>query len=197
MYRRMESLSGQLEWLGITHLESYRLMLERLRGGDDIAALRVLADVLEPVKEYARPHTQHYETTTPLNRLVDAVRPESDAARNFAALAQKLVNKSATAEDMEAMRKSLIAWRDNDQQLGPLLQSNPLLQEAIPLSQSLSSVAAIGSQALEHLRAGRHAPPGWRQHQLDAITQAQKPQAELLNMIVPPVQKLVEALPSD
>jgi len=197
MYARLEPLSEELDFLGLTHLTGYRLGLERLRGGLDIHALRVLADVVEPVKGYARPQAMHYETSTPLNRLVDVVHPESDGARDFAGMVQRFLNKTSTPEEIEATRKKLIAWRDNDQQLRPILQNNALLQEAIPLSQNLTTIATAGLQALDYLSSGGHAPAAWRQQQLDALKQAQKPQAELLNMIVPSVQKLVEATTPD
>src|SRR5205807_5894773 len=54
MYSRLKKISADLEWLGLTHQSSYRLMLERLTGTNDIHALKVLADVVEPVKGYAR-----------------------------------------------------------------------------------------------------------------------------------------------
>lgn len=193
MYRRLAWVSGRLEWFGLEHLQSYRLMLERLRGGTDIQSLRVLADALEPVKDYARPKTRHYETTTPLNRLVDAVRPESDAARVFAGEVQRFLNKTPLPVDLEEMRRSLAAWRDNDQQLQPVLQGNPLLQEAAPLSQNMAAIAAVGLEALNALNAGARVPAAWRQQQLDFLKQAQAPQAELLNMVAPSVQNLVEA----
>lgn len=193
MYRRLGKVSERLEWAGLEHLRSYHLMLERLGGGKDLQPLRILADVLEPVKGYARQHTRHYETGTPLNRLVDAVRPESDAARIFSAQVQRFLNKSATADDLAEIQKSLTGWRDNDQQLAPVLQGNPLLQEAGPISQRLSSVAMTGLKAMEYLSAGTHVPADWRQQQLDLLRQAQAPQAELLNMVAPAVQKLVEA----
>ena len=193
MYRRLAKLNERLEWTGLEHVQSYDLMLERLLGGSDIQPLRVLADVLEPVKGYARPHTKHYETTTPLNRLVDAVRPESDAARIFSGRVQRFLNKSAMPDDLSEMQKSLTLWRDNDQQLAPALQDNPLLQEAVPMSQALTSVASAGLKALEYLNAGTRVPAAWRQQQIDLLKQTQAPQAEMLNMIAPGVQKLVEA----
>jgi len=193
MYARLQTVSEDLDFLGLTHHAGHRLGLERLRGGADIQTLRVLADVLEPLKGYARPQAMHYETSTPLNRLVDVVHPESDAARDFAGVVQRFLNKTSTPEEVEAMRKRLTVWRDNDQQLGPSLQNNALLQEAIPLSQNLTTIAAAGLQALDYLNSGGHGPAAWRQQQLDALKQAQKPQAELLNMIAPSVQKLVEA----
>ncbi|HZD92938.1 MAG TPA: family 20 glycosylhydrolase, partial [Candidatus Sulfotelmatobacter sp.] len=134
MYGRLAKVSERLEWLGLDHIRSYRLMLERLRGGTDISRLQVLADVLEPVKNYSRPKTRHYETTTPLNRLVDAVEPESDTARIFSGEVQRFLNKRGSPAELEGMRTALVIWRDNDQQLTPVLQGNPLLQEAVPLS---------------------------------------------------------------
>src|SRR5262249_38285878 len=54
MYQRLEKFSRNLDWLGLTHNSSYSAMLRRLTGGDDIVALRMLADVVEPVKCYSR-----------------------------------------------------------------------------------------------------------------------------------------------
>lgn len=193
MYARLQRISEYLDFSGLTHNTQYGLMLERLRGNNDIHHLQVLADVLEPVKEYARAHTREYESSTPLNRLVDAVRPESDTARQFAAKVDRRLNHSASAADLDELKRQLSLWQSNDQALEPALQSNALLTEAIPLSQTLQSVAAAGLQALEYLDRGGHAPAGWRTQQLTMLQQAKKPQAELLNMIVPAVERLVAA----
>src|SRR5215472_1217860 len=85
MYQRLDVISQWLDAYGLMHNTGYNLMLERIAGSDDIAALRTLVDLLEPVKGYAReglattPPTQ----LTPLNRIVDAARPESLPARRF------------------------------------------------------------------------------------------------------------------
>jgi len=76
--------------------------------------------------------------------------------------------------------------------LQPLLDE-PLLREIAPVSQNLSAVAATAMQALRYLGAGGRAPASWREDQLAFLKEAQKPQAEMLNTIVPSVQKLVEA----
>ena len=84
MYRRMELVSRELELLGLTHRSSYNAMLEELAGGDPVEPLRNLADVVEPVKGYARVSSgPKYTQETPLNRLVDAAEPESMRARDF------------------------------------------------------------------------------------------------------------------
>src|SRR6266705_1249127 len=84
MYARLDVISQRLEWLGITHRTQPRKMLHRIAGpatSEEFAALVTLADVLEPVKDYTRGESTSYQaiTTTPLNHMVDAVPPESDA----------------------------------------------------------------------------------------------------------------------
>ncbi len=192
MYTRLEILSKYLDMIGLAHNAYYRQTLRRLAGGKDSPALQALTDVLEPVKGYARQRTHEYESTTPLDRLVDALHPESDAARHFAELVDGFV-KSRAGSDARTLQDQLTAWRDNDRQLAPTLQGNARLQEVVPLSQNLSAAAAAGLQALDYFKAGGRAPAAWRDSQLNMLKQAEKPQSEMLNMIVPSVRKLVEA----
>jgi len=187
MYRRLEATSRSLEGLGLTHRSSYQPMLERLTGTDDAAPLKVLANLLEPVKFYQRWETHPYTSFTPLNRLVDATRPESDAARQFAGLVQNL------GANKEKIRKQLALWRDNQAELIPVMQRSALLQEAIPLAEDVSALATAGLEALEYIEAGKPVPQTWVDSQLTLLGRAAKPRAELLIMIVPSIRKLVEA----
>lgn len=193
MYARLQKVSEYLDRLGLKHIANHRLMLERLRGSSDIQSLETLAAILEPPKEYYREKTGNYVSTTPLNRLVDAVHPESDAARQFRILVDHVLAHSSTPQEVEEMRSWLTRWRDNDQKLAPVLQESPLLKEIIPVSRGLTDVAATGLQALDYLDHGGSAPAKWRDQQLALLNEAQKPQAELLNMIAPAVKKLVQA----
>lgn len=193
MYARLQKVSDYLDALGLKHKANYRLMLEQLRGSADVQRLETLAGVLEPVKEYYREKYGDYNSTTPLNRLVDTIPPESDTGRQFRNLVDRFLAHSSTPEEVEHMKTWLAQWRGNDQKLSPILQSNPLLKEIVPISQGLTSVAAAGLQALDYLEHGGRAPARWRDQQLALLNEAEKPQAELLNMIVPAVKKLVEA----
>ncbi|HZR29873.1 MAG TPA: family 20 glycosylhydrolase [Terriglobales bacterium] len=196
MYLRLERFSRKLDWLGLTHNSSYSAMLRRLAGQDDIAALRVLADVVEPVKNYSREKTAVVEPTsaTPLNRLIDAARPESDTARQFANLVDALLSgQSNSAESKAQIRTLLTRWRDNQANLEPLLEKSFLLKEVEPVSQNLSALSAAGLRALDYLDSGQLAPQAWKTEQLALIEQAKKPSAQLLLMIAPSVQKLIEA----
>jgi hexosaminidase len=187
MYRRLARVSRQLEGLGLTQRSSYRPMLERLTNMNDAAPLKVLADVLEPVKFYERGETRPYTSFTPLNRLVDATRPESNAAREFAHLLDQVSANHAE------IRKQLTLWRDNQAPLIPVMQRSALLQEAIPLAEDLSALATAGLEALDYVEAGKPAPQAWLDRQGALLDRAARPRAELLIMIVPSIRKLVEA----
>ena len=187
MYRRLDVVSRELDWVGVTHHSSYPLMLARLAGTQSPEALETLADVVEPVKRYIRHNTSAYTSLTPLNRLVDAARPESEKARIFAGMVDHL------SANQDAVRKQLITWRDSREALLPLMQQSALLEEDIPLAEDLSAVARAGLEALDYLDSGNPAPQAWVQEQFVLLDLAAKPHAELLLMIVAPVRKLVEA----
>ena len=54
MYSRIDILSRRLEWLGLTHRSSTNLAMNRMAGTQNATALRTLAEVVEPVKDYTR-----------------------------------------------------------------------------------------------------------------------------------------------
>jgi hexosaminidase len=201
MYSRMNAVSLGLEWLGLAHRSARMHMLHRMAGSADISALRVLADVVEPVKDYTRSavddqgHTiPNIDFHAPLNRIIDAAYPESETARQFASLVQAFLQGGSKDQAAEAQIRSwLTLWRDNDAKLHPVLDQSLLLQEDAPLSQDLSSSAAAGLQALDYLDKSQPAPDAWKTQQLALFDQARKPKANLLLMVVAPVQQLVEA----
>jgi len=196
MYTRMNAVSLDLEWLGLTHRSARTEMLHRMAGAADISALRVLADVVEPVKDYDRwddakgPIDFH----APLTRMIDAVYPESDVARQFANLVQSYIQGGYKDQAAEAqIRAQLTLWRDNDAKLQPVLGQSFLLQEDAPLSQNLSAVGAAGLQALDYLDKGQSPPDAWKTQQASFFEEAKKRQADLLLMVVATVQQIVTA----
>ncbi|MGO9086723.1 MAG: beta-N-acetylhexosaminidase [Candidatus Sulfotelmatobacter sp.] len=196
MYARLNAVSLDLEWLGLTHRSARVHMLHRMAGAGDISALRVLADVLEPVKDYNRWDDSKgpIDFHAPLNRMIDAVYPESDAARQFAALVQTFIQSGGKDQAAETqIRAWLTSWRDNDGKLHPLLDQSFLLQEDIALSQNLSALGAAGLQTLDYLDKSQAAPDSWKTQQLALVDQAKKPQAGLLLMVAPPIGQLIEA----
>jgi hexosaminidase len=195
MYTRLNAVSLQLEWLGLTHRSARTLMLHRMAGTEDISALRVLASVVEPVKDYNRwddakgPIDFH----APLNRMIDAVYPESDVARNFSNLVQTFVQSGNKDQASEAqIRAYLTTWRDNDAKLHTLLDRSFLLEEVAPLSADLSALGAAGLQALDYLDKSQPVTDSWRTQQLAVVEGAKKRKADLLLMVAAPVQQLIE-----
>ena len=196
MYKRMRAVSYELEFLGLTHNAAREQMLQRMAGSADVTPLRVLADVVEPVKDYNRwsedkgPMNFH----SPLNRLIDAVYPESDAARHFGELVTAYIQSGYKDKVAEGeIRSSLMLWRDNDARLHPMLTQSSLLTDDVALSQNLSMVAGAGLNALDYLDRGQPEPDLWKAQQLAVIEIAKKPVDGLLLQITTPVQQLVEA----
>jgi hexosaminidase len=195
MYDRMEAISQQLDWLGLTHNSAYLPMLRRIAGSDDISALRVLADAVEPVKDYTREAQAPAPATsaTPLNRVIDAVRPESTTARQFSAYVDQLLSGKMKPGTENQIRTVLSSWRDHQTELRPLLEQSFLLKEIGPVSENFSALGGAGLAALDYLDRGEPAPAAWVSEQLALIERAKKPQAQLLLVAAPAVEKLVEA----
>ena len=151
MYRRLAAVNYYLDLTGMKQRSNQVLMLKRLAGSEDFAALQTLAAVVEPVKDYTRSSMRDYKVTDPLNRLIDAVSPESSEARE------------------PVSKEKLVKWRDNHARLLPALQRSALLAEVIPLSEGLNRIATIGLEAMEK---GQRRDAAWRKEQLAALERA-------------------------
>jgi len=161
MYSRLDVESARLEWLGLTHRTYERKMLQRIAGPaspEEFAALRNLAEVVEPVKDYTREQTAPVEPTSqlPLNRLVDAVRLESDAGRHFSELVDKFLASSChDAVTATQLRTQLALWSQNNAAFATLTQKSALAKEAILTSRDLSALGIAGLRALDAIAAGK------------------------------------------
>ena len=193
MYERLAVVSQQLEYYGLEHKHFADLMLKRMSGDEDPQLLKILAAVVQPPEGYERGQLKDYESFTPLNRLVDAVPPESDMGRRFNDLAKLIIQGKATAEQLQLARDWLVVWRDNDAKLQPLLGRSELTEELAPLSLNLSHTAQIGLEALDDLSAHRVTDAGAVKEKTAWLKDAEKPQAVLLDMVVPSVELLVQA----
>ena len=99
----------------------------------------------------------------PLNRLVDIARPESDQARRFRDGVQTYIGSRYTDQTSEReIRTRLVAWRDNDARVHPLLARSFLLNELSLLSEDLSSLGAAGLVALDYVDKSEPSPNLWR-----------------------------------
>ena len=198
MYARLRVVSDRLEWLDLTHRTYYRKMLHRIAGGstpEEFAALRTLADVVEPVKDYTREQTATVEPTSqqPLNRIVDAIPLESDMGRHFSELVDKFLSTAChDASTGRELRRLLSLWSQNDPAFASLAQKSFLAQQAAATSSDLSAIGAAGLRTLDAIAAGTQFATD-QQTQLDSVlTEAAKPKGQLLLIPVSSIRKLVD-----
>jgi hexosaminidase len=190
MYKRLDALSISLERLKLLHNVNNRKMLDHIAGKTPQQLFETLSSVVEPVKDYEREKTQAFSTQTALNRLVDAVSPESNDGREFNILAKQAIQDPNSRLEL---RKWFQRWRDNDAKLQPLLSSSSSLQELIPLSHELCNLGSIGLEALDNIEAGSPVTADKRNQELAAIDEAAKPHAELFLVVGSGVRQLVAA----
>src|SRR5436853_795618 len=200
MYERLSQISWRLDFLGLTHNSGYIPMLQRVANREDVTAVRVLTDVVEPVKGYQREKLARIEPRSmdPLNRLVDTVRPESETARLFSNSVNAFVaGRCRDATNKTQIRKMLTTWRDNRAKLEPALGKSFSSGEVEFLSRNLLLVSAAGLSALEYLDNKTAVPHTWKRDHVALLENASKPgSAQLLLMITAPIEKLIDAVSS-
>ena len=201
MYARLDAESTRLEWLGLAHRSFQRKMLQRIAGTwtpSEFDALRALAQAMEHQKDYSREASAGIPPTslTPLNRLVDAVYPESDVSRRFSLLVEQFVASGCKdAAQAAVIRAQLAEWATIDDRLQSLAQRSQLVREAAPASAAFSQAAKIVMDAVDAIQKGMPVSADQKKIQLDSLNaleqQAHKSQLTLPEL--PAFQKLVEA----
>ncbi len=189
MYQRMAAVSSQLEWTGVRHRANYGPMLDRLSAGQPAGPVKVLADASEALGLGPRSRGGRYTTLVPLNRFVDAVRPESESVRALEQAARR-----RNPEDLAALRAQFTQWAANDALLQPMAAQDGFLTELKPLSKDLAELGKMGIQALDYLAGGQKAPATWLTTQTAEIARIQKPNAEVTLAAYRPVKILLDAV---
>jgi hexosaminidase len=198
MYRRLETVSLQLEELGLQHEKNFDLMLRRLTNGGDTEPLRVLMGVIEPIKVYTR-HRQpwRYYSYSPLTRVVDAARPDAPDAREFRGLVHRYLedHKAGLKAPGKAtkIRAWLHLWQDNHTRLKDSIAQSPILQEIEATSEDLAAISAVGLDALKYLEKGRRAKSPWVVQQRQVLEAAQTQASEVELMVLPVIDQMVLA----
>jgi hexosaminidase len=201
MYARLDTESARLEWLGLRHRSFQRTMLQRIAGTwtpAEFDVLHALAQGLEHQKDYTREASAGTPPTslTPLNRLVDAVYPESDVSRRFSLLVDQFVSSGCKDPAIETeIHAQLAEWATIDERLHALAQRSRLVQEATPASAALSLSAKIAMDALDSILKGAPISAEQKKIHLDSLVamEQQAHKSQLTMPELPAFQKLVEA----
>lgn len=195
MYRRLEVESIRLEGLGLTHLSHEGSALRELAGTEEIGPLRVFSSVLEPVSFSDRYDQQHTSQLTPLNNLVDAIRPDPPSRHDTNRLTHQFLRAPAANEEARAsLEKMFRGWAAAAPAIEAQLATRPLLAVALPRAQQLPLLANAGVEALTYLSAGSKAPAGWKKRNLALIEDAKKPVALVRFTFLSPLEELVNAV---
>jgi hexosaminidase len=194
MYRRLAVTSLRLEEVGLTHEKNQAMLLRRLAQGRDIGPLQTLVSVVEPVKEYRRNQQRPQSMLSPLTGLIDAARPDSDAARRFAATVDGLLSDAPRFEaHSQQLRNTLTQWRNAGPELETIIDRSPALHEARPLAKDLNELGTTGLEALSFISRGVAPSAEWRDARLAALDRAASPKGGLEFPIIPSVRQLVIA----
>jgi hexosaminidase len=193
MYRRLEAVAVQLEEFGLTHRTYAGKMLRRLAGSERVEPLETLTGTLAP-KFFAREHVRPITQMTPLTRLVDAVAPDSRAAREFASAVGALLEDAPRFESRrERVRGFLDGWRGVYAPVRVMADRSPLMRDAEPLAGNLSEMSEAGLEAVQYLSAGIAPPAGWREEKLVLLERIAKMPREVEFTIIPSLRRLVFA----
>jgi hexosaminidase len=193
MYARMEAVSGVLEWTGVQHRANYGPMLERMTGGRPTEALRVLADAVEGLGLGPRARAGKYTSLTPMNRLADAARPESESVRAMELAAAKVAaDPKGSPAEAALLRREFARWAANDARFRELAAGSPLLTELLPLSRDLSALGEAGLKLLDGLEKGQAPAAGFVAAQTKEVARMEKPAAELNLAATRPVKALLK-----
>ena len=192
MYRRLAITSLRLEELGLTHEKNQAMLLRRLAGGQDTHPLETLVSVIEPVKEYRRYQQRPQSMLSPLTGLIDAARPDSDDARQFAETVDALLSDAPRFNvQAEQVKGMLLRWRNVGPELEVMIDGSPALHEARPLAKDLVELGRTGLEALSYISSGVSPSTEWRDARLSALEQAAKPKGALEFSVISSLRQLV------
>ncbi len=202
MYRRLMLLDKELETMGVQHTSNGKKLVAEIASEAFKEPAQNLVDVLQEDDFFNR--MQIYRpvlyTTTPLNRFVDAARPESYIAYRF----NKDVAKWIETEDSKARARiiqHLNIWSENYTHLLPVFDPNQKFIENRPLpiisadlirmkeiqthSANLSQLSKI---TLEHLNGTAK-----DESAIDSLLlEAKKPRGGMVLPIVDGLEKLLK-----
>ena len=192
MYRRLWVESLRLDALGLTHLSAEDVGLRQLAGTAQIEPLRVLAGVLQPVGFDERYEMQHTSQLTPMDHLIDAVRPDPPSRHRMQALVKAYLGNHDPAARAE-LAAAFESWIVAGPKAHALMESAPLLQDPAPRAQQLADLGTAGLESLTYIEKHEAPPAGWSQAKLAVIDDARKPVGLVRFTVLDPVADLVKA----
>ncbi|MGL1888169.1 MAG: beta-N-acetylhexosaminidase [Reichenbachiella sp.] len=191
MYRRMFNISLLLEHYGLEHIMAQDAILRNLANSRNIEAVRILVDVLEPMKGYSRNAGGFmYSVFDPYTKLADATTADAKAALNLKYTVQ---DYKAGKVDSYQLTYLFDQWIDNDEILRQLVANSPILTESLPHSINLKLASSFGKEAIAYIESGKKPSKKWYKAAVESLTLADKEQSGRVELqVVAPIAELVE-----
>lgn len=186
MYRRMDQISIQLEWVGATHLKNPPMMLRRLSGQEDILPLQKVVGLIEPLKGYKRNELDNFTKFSPYTQVVDVAVPDPPSLRK----SNKIID-DATMKNLSALVEMLKMWMDNHSSVLHLAKGNPLLEPVIHHSVSLQKLASAMLEFIELKKKSAKVGDNWYQNFDLLIEKSSKPNGYCELMVVEALKQFV------
>ena len=194
MYRRLKVTDDWLQWLGLHHQSNPERMRQRLADPYPVAPLDVLASLVEPTKGYSR-HAQKYGIFSTFNRLSFAIPSESDTAREFRNAVDEYLAAPGDKQKSAALRSHLVTWAQAAKDVRPMLESQSILTENLPVADGVGKLSSVGIEALAILDGTKPMSADWKKKANAEIEPyVNKRFGDLLIQIAPGVHKLVQAV---
>src|SRR5260370_8839998 len=106
-----------------------------MAAGGPTEPLRVLADAVEGLGLGSRARAGKYTSLTPMNRLADAARPQSESVRALELAAAKVAaDPKGSPPESPLLRSEFSRWAANDARLQELARGRALLTGRQPPS---------------------------------------------------------------
>jgi hexosaminidase len=152
----------------------------------------VLADVVEGLGLGPRQRAGKYTSLTPMNRLADAARAESESVRALEAAATKVAaDPKGSVAEAALLRREFARWAGNDGRFQEMAAENPLLAELKPVSKDLAALGTAGLTLLDALEKGQAPAASWIAEETKEISRMEKPVAEVNLAATRPVKVLL------
>lgn len=148
MYRRLDNVSLQLEWVGSTHIKNQGMMMRRLAGTEDVSPLMKVAGYLEPLKGYRRNAADNFTKYSPYTQLIDVATADPKELRAFNAAVDSFLARP-TNERREGLRRELNGWIANHREVVRLATGRPTLSTLAEHSGRMAELAGLALPFLD------------------------------------------------
>lgn len=190
--RRLTVVSLELEEAGVRHLSGPEEMLRQLAGTRDIAPLRELMRLVEPLSLGERQRASRATQLTSLTSFGDIAVPDAPVRRQLARL---VAGALGNGPERDAARQALAAefkrWRGLPAALAALAEQAPRVHDADDAATDLATLGETGEQVLTYLSQGVSPPQEWLDAKRALLDQAAKPKGLLRLAVVDAMKPLI------